>query len=75
LNYGGRRFASLAGVAFKANYFDEDTRRSLLDLGCKKDGSDALYSTTIEIDEDAREEYWVNIRGLPERRTKPRCAQ
>jgi len=27
---------------------------------------DALYSTTVEIDEDVREEYWREIRGKPE---------
>ena len=32
----------------------------------EKDGSDALYSTSIEIDEDAREEYWMKVRGMPE---------
>src|SRR5687767_2676630 len=38
--------------------------------GCKKDGSDALYSTLIEIDEDVREEYWAwgNIRSNPSQR-------
>lgn len=68
VNYRGHRFASLAGHGFKANYFDEDTGDHYWISGCKKDGSDALYSTTIEIDDDAREEYWVNIRGLPERK-------
>ncbi|HEY6331847.1 MAG TPA: 1-deoxy-D-xylulose-5-phosphate synthase, partial [Blastocatellia bacterium] len=33
--------------------------------GCRKDGSNALYSTNVEIDEDALEEYWINIRKKP----------
>lgn len=66
LEYGGRRFRSLAGSGFKANYFDEETGDHYWISGCKKNGTDALYSTTIEIDEDAREEYWVGVRGLPE---------
>ena len=27
---------------------------------------DALYSTNVEIDGDVKEEYWVEIRGIPE---------
>ncbi|HTK31878.1 MAG TPA: hypothetical protein VL332_07930 [Candidatus Saccharimonadaceae bacterium] len=65
LEYGGRRFLSLAGRGFKANYFDEETGEHYWISGCRKDGRDALYSTTIEIDEDAREEYWAGVRGLP----------
>ena len=64
--YGGRRFASLNGYGFKANFFDEETREEFWISGCKKDGSDALYSTMVEIDEDVREEYWVSIRRKPE---------
>lgn len=66
LYYGGRTFASLKGDGFKSNYFDEETREEYWISGCKKDGTDALYSTTVEVDEDAREEYWVNIRRKPE---------
>jgi len=33
--------------------------------GPKKDGSDSLFSTQVEIDEDAREEYWLKIRNEP----------
>jgi len=37
-------------------------------LGPRKDGADALYATNVstEIDEDAREEYWSEIRKKPE---------
>lgn len=34
--------------------------------GCKQDGTDALYPVMTEIDEDVREEYWVEIRRKPE---------
>ena len=34
--------------------------------GPKKDGSDKLYGGVVEIDDDAREEYWTAIRNLPE---------
>ena len=61
--YRGRRFETLAGQGFKANYFDVETKEHYWISGCKKDGSDALYSTIVEIDEDVREEYWTSIRG------------
>jgi hypothetical protein len=66
LYYNGRAFASLNGAGFKANYFDEETQEQYWISGCKKDGTDALYSTTVEVDEDVREEYWVSIRSKPE---------
>jgi hypothetical protein len=66
LYYRGRRFASLAGQGFKANYVDEETGEHYWISGCKKDGTDALYSTSVEIDEDVREEYWAAIRNKPE---------
>src|SRR5919107_5311474 len=64
--YKGRRFTTLTGRGFKANYYDAETREHYWISGCKKDGTDALYSTTVEIDEDVREEYWSEIRGKPE---------
>jgi hypothetical protein len=66
LTYMGRHFRSLNGAGFKANYADNETNEQYWISGCKKDGSDALYSTTVEIDEDVREEYWVKIRNRPE---------
>jgi hypothetical protein len=64
--YRGRTFASLNGQGFKTNFFDVETREEFWISGCKKDGTDALYATTVEIDEDVREEYWINIRAKPE---------
>jgi len=66
LYYKGRRFQTLSGRGFKANYFEVETGEYYWISGCKKDGSDALYSATVEIDEDVREEYWVQIRKRPE---------
>jgi hypothetical protein len=63
IHYGGRTFQTLAGSGFKANYFDTETADEYWISGCKKDGTDALYTTTVEIDEDAREEYWCRIRN------------
>jgi hypothetical protein len=64
--YNGKRFESLSGRGFKSNYFDVETGEKYWISGCRKDGRDALYSTDVEIDEDVREEYWVNIRNMPE---------
>jgi hypothetical protein len=67
LYYGGRRFASLDGSGFKANYFDAATGEHYWISGCKKDGSDRLYAGEVEIDDDVAEEYWRDIRGEPHR--------
>ena len=64
--YRGRTFATLNGAGFKENFFDVETQEPYWISGCKKDGSDALYSTTVEIDQDVREEYWTVIRQKPD---------
>src|SRR5215510_13672252 len=76
LYYKGKRFARLKVSGFKANYYDEETGEHYWISGCKEDGTDALYSTTIEIDEDAREAYWTDFRGLPGNKTQStvRCS-
>ncbi len=66
VHYSGRTFQTLAGSGFKANYFDTETGEHYWISGCHKDGRDALYSTKVEIDDDAREEYWTAIRNKPE---------
>jgi len=68
IDYNGRRFGKVSG--FKSNYWDTETHEEYWISGCKKDGTDALYSTTVEIDPDAREEYWVNIRKLPTKKAQ-----
>lgn len=62
--YRGQAFRSLHGAGFKSNYYDVETGEEYWISGCRKDGRDALYSTTIEIDEDIAEEYWRDIRGI-----------
>lgn len=68
LEYDGKSFRSLRGRGFKTNYYEMQTGEQYWITGCRKDGRNALYSTTVEIDEDAREEYWLNIRNQPEKR-------
>jgi hypothetical protein len=65
--YRGAMFQRLGGAGFKANYFEVDSGAYYWFSGCKKGGGDRLYSGTIEIDDDVREEYWLTIRKLPER--------
>lgn len=65
--YRGQRLETLKGRGFKANYFDVDTGNEYWVSGCKKSGGDTLYGGLVHIDDDVREEYWVRIRGLPDR--------
>jgi|LakMenE18May11ns_1017448.scaffolds.fasta_scaffold9935386_3 hypothetical protein len=64
--YCGRKLQSLNGSGYKANYFNVETGLEYWISGCKKNGNDTLYPGIIEIDEDAREEYWLQIRNKPE---------
>ena len=70
LYYGGKEFQSLKGNGFKANFYDLSTSEDYWISGPKKDGSDRLYGERlpIVIDDDVREEYWLEIRKLPERK-------
>ncbi len=66
LYYKGERFKRLKG--FKANYYNVETNEKYWISGPKRRGGDALYATNIPtaIDEDVREEYWREIRRMPE---------
>ena len=66
LTYCGRTFASLKGAGFKANFFEVATGEQYWISGCKKNGRDALYTTTVEIDADVRQEYWTLVRNQPD---------
>ncbi len=64
--YRGRMFYKTTMAAGKANYLDSETGEEFWISGCKKDGSDRLYGGTVEIDDDVREEYWREVRKMPE---------
>jgi hypothetical protein len=51
---------------FKSNYINTESGNTYWISGCKKGGNDTLYPGIIEIDDDVREEYWLQIRGIPE---------
>ena len=63
LYYKGRKFRSLKGSGWKANYFDVDSGDEFWISGPKKDQNDALYGGQggVVIDEDVREEYQALI--------------
>ncbi len=65
LHYCGKTFQSLKG-GYKSNYLDVQTDEEYWISGCKKAGDDTLYPGMIEIDEDVREEYWLEIRNRPD---------
>jgi hypothetical protein len=66
VHYQGKTFETLKGNGFKSNYFETESGEHYWISGCRKDGMDALYSTDVEVDDDVREEYWVEVRGIPE---------
>ena len=68
LQYKEQKFRTLNGKGFKSNYYDVDSQEYYWISGCRKDGNDALYSNSVEIDEDVRDEYWSEIRNKPESR-------
>jgi hypothetical protein len=53
-------------VGYKYNCFDVETGEHYWVSGPKRDGSDRLYGGIVEIDDDAKEEYWTSIRKMPE---------
>jgi hypothetical protein len=64
--YAGCKLQSLKGAGYKANYYNVDSGLEYWISNCKKDGNDTLYPGIVEIDDDAREEYWITIRNMPE---------
>ena len=60
LHYKGRRFDSLGGRWFKANYCDE-TGQATGSRVARKTEPTLLYSTTVDIDDDGQEEYWRKL--------------
>jgi hypothetical protein len=62
--YAGRLLQRCAG--YKYNCVDAETGEAYWVSGPKRDGSDRLYGGIVEIDDDARVDYWTNVRGKPE---------
>lgn len=70
VHYLGKTFETLSGRGFKANYQDVESGDHYWISGCKKNGEDTLYGERmpIFIDKDVREEYWTQIRNLPDKK-------
>jgi hypothetical protein len=69
LCYKGQSFQSLKGRGFKANHRENETGAQYWISGPRRDGLDRLYGESapvVEIDDDVREEYWMEIRKKPE---------
>lgn len=64
--YRGRAFRVTPGC-YKTSHVAVDTGEPYWISGCKRDGTDRLYSGVVEIDDDVRAEYWTVIRGQPAR--------
>ena len=62
--YAGRLLQRCAG--YKYNCIDAETGAEYWVSGPKRDGTDKLYGGTVEIDDDARVEYWTSVRRMPE---------
>ena len=63
--YAGRVLLRCAG--FKYNCIDTETGEEFWVSGPKRNGTDKLYGGVVEIEDDARVEYWTAVRRKPER--------
>lgn len=63
--YHGKRLQKTKS-GYQYNCFDVETGENYWITGAKKNGQDRLYGGFVEIDEDARADYWLNIRNSPE---------
>ncbi len=64
--YDGKEFIKTKS-GYKYNCIETTSNEEYWISGCKRDGSDALYSRqATPIDEDVQEEYWTEIRKSPD---------
>lgn len=63
--YAGKRYSKTKS-GFKHNCHEEGTGEEYWISGPKKRGGDKLYGGTIDIDENARVDYWTVTRGRPD---------
>ena len=69
LYYLGLSFQAIKGKAAKANYEEIISGDHYWIAAANPEGKDRPHGgpAVVEIDEDAREEYWTTIRNQPER--------
>jgi hypothetical protein len=63
-HYQGRHLLKTKS-GYKYNCIDEETGAAYWVSGPHKDGADKLYGGLVQIDEDARVEYWTKVRQRP----------
>ena len=63
--YDGKRFLKTKS-GYRYNCIEEGSGAHYWISGPKKRGGDTLHRGVVDIDEDARVEYWTMIRGQPE---------
>ena len=75
ISYKDLEFQSLKG-GYKANYYELESGIEYWISNPKKAGNDTLYPGVVQIDEDVREEYWLQIRNEPQNiaNTSYRCS-
>jgi hypothetical protein len=69
LHYAGQSFTALRHSGMKANFQDSVTGQPYWIARARKDGADRLHKGAGDppvIDDNVREEYWRDIRGLPD---------
>ena len=64
--YNGKTLMKVSD-GHKYNCVDEDSGEKYWVSAPKIRGGDTKYGGVVEIDEDARVEYWLNIRNQPEK--------
>lgn len=67
LYYTGRTFEALRNSGLKANFRDVETGQPFWIAKARKDGGDRMYKGAGDppvIDDNVREEYWRDIRGM-----------
>jgi hypothetical protein len=67
--YREQVFRRITGGGFKSNYLGETSGEDYWISGPKRRGGDRMHGSTlpVAIDEDARVEYWCDIRDQPKR--------
>ncbi|WGO96683.1 hypothetical protein QFX18_11560 [Saccharophagus degradans] len=68
LSYNSLELQKIKG--YKTNHLEINSGYEYWISNPKKSGEDTLYPGMVRIDEDVREEYWVNVRNLPESKTQ-----
>lgn len=63
-HYAGRLLKRCAG--YKYNCVDTETGEEFWVSGPKRNGTDKLYGGIVEIDDDARVDYWTSVRKMPQ---------